>query len=487
MDSIKTQGLYFVDEKGRFRLFNGINIDDKAIGDVFRYDLDEEFFSKYKANGFNLIRLAITWANIEPEMEKYSESYLFSIDKIFRLAEKYGVYILLDMHQDLYSGYEGVGDGDGAPPWACVMDGNKPRASRLVWAEAYIFGKWVHSCFDHFWYNDLVAGRGLQDRFADMWKMLAERYGNSPALFGFDLLNEPFPGSYGQKIFFRLVASGARQIITSKKIRRVDLISALIKKDSKKLLDSFPGSVVRDIVGKCDEISGKFDRDYYSPFLNRVSAAIREVTKNGILMIEQPYFCNTGIRLGAQPITVNGEREPLQCYGPHSYDLTVDTPLYQYANADRVKAFFNEMRNAQMRLQVPAIVGEWGGCSNNKDTSWFPHANELLDYFDENKWGQLYWDYHGDDLDAPLMDMLSRTYPVAVNGTDVNYYRSDDKKKFTLNYISKEQGETLIYAHKPCKIETNGYITVTEEYKNGSSLISVTAGKGENFVILKFD
>ena len=49
----------------------------------------------------NLIRLAMQWANIEPEPGCYSERYLASIDGIFRLAEQYGVYILLDSHQDL--------------------------------------------------------------------------------------------------------------------------------------------------------------------------------------------------------------------------------------------------------------------------------------------------------------------------------------------------------------------------------------------------
>ena len=88
MNKILTEGLVFVDDKNRQRIFNGMNIDDKEIGDSFRYNLDEEFFSKYRANGFNLIRLAVQWANIEPKMGKYSESYLASMDEIFRLAEK---------------------------------------------------------------------------------------------------------------------------------------------------------------------------------------------------------------------------------------------------------------------------------------------------------------------------------------------------------------------------------------------------------------
>lgn len=144
MNKIGTAGLHFTDELGRIRFFNGMNIDDKTEGDVFRYPLDDAFFKAYSENGFNLIRLAVQWANIEPQSGHYSESYLKSLDDIFRTAEKYNVYILLDMHQDLYSGFKGIGGGDGAPEWACLTDGSAPKPYKFVWAEAYVFGKWVN-------------------------------------------------------------------------------------------------------------------------------------------------------------------------------------------------------------------------------------------------------------------------------------------------------------------------------------------------------
>ena len=486
MDRIITKELHFADEYGRVRIFNGMNIDDKLIGDTFRYELDETFFQKYVSYGLNLIRLAVQWANIEPRPGAYSESYLKSVDRIFELAEKYGVYILLDMHQDLYSGFGGVGGGDGAPDWACLTDGKKPKPYKFVWAEAYVFGKWVHNCFDHFWNNDPVFGKGLQDRYAELWRMMAKRYGNSPALFGYDLLNEPAPGSGAKKMVSALVKSGVRQFFTSKKIKRSRIFGALVKRDPKQLLDNIPGAIIRDIVKAVDPLEKAFDERYYGPFLNKTASAIREVTPNGILMIEQPFLCNGGVKLSVDPITVGGKREPLQCFGPHAYDMTVDTPLYQYANADRVKAFFNEMRSSQLRLGVPAVVGEWGGCSNNKDVSWFPHANELLDYFDSNQWGQLYWDYHGDDMDAPLMDMLSRPYPVAVAGDIIRYGRTPDKTVFELCYRAQTAHETLVYAHAPCTVECDGDVRTVAQYANGANLIGITSAPGEHTVKLRF-
>ncbi len=486
MEKILTQQLRFLDEKGRERIFNGMNIDDKLIdSESFRYNLNEEFFKKYKAFGFDIIRLAITWQNLEPKMGKYNEKYLKSIDDIFALAEKYGVYILIDMHQDIYSGNDGKSVGDGAPSWAAMTDGAKPRMPVFVWADGYFFGRWVHNSFDHFWNNDYYRGVGLQDRYCELWKMLAGRYGDSPALFGFDLMNEPFPGSMSRRMFLKLVGNVAKAVMFNEKIDRKTMLSSLLKRDTAGMLNCIKGNVIRDVMQHIDDLEAEFDIKKYSPFLNKTTAAIREVTDNGIIMMEQCYLCNNGIKQSAPPITVNGKREELQCFGPHAYDIMVDTPLYKYANADRVKAFFTEMRNTQLRLNVPCIVGEWGGCSDNKDTSWFPHAYELLDFFDEQHWGQLYWDYHGDDLDSPLMTMLSRTHPVAVAGEIVSYGFNKKENAFTLSFKAEKKGESIIYVHKPFTAECDLKFKVLEEYESGASLISFKTDAGEHSIKLK--
>ena len=487
MEKIITSQLRFVDESGRTRLFNGMNIDDKHLDrKEFYYKLDEEFFKKYRSFGFDFIRLAVTWQNLEPEMGKYNEEYLESIDRIFENAEKYGVYILLDMHQDIYSANGGKSCGDGAPEWAAITDGAKPRMPIFVWADGYFFGRWVHNSFDHFWNNDPVNGVGIQDRYCDLWRMLAKRYGDKAALFGFDLMNEPFPGSESKKMFAKLVGNVAKNILFNKKIDRKRMLKSAVKRSTPDILDCVGGDVIRDIMVNIDPLEARFDYNKYSPFLNKTTAAIREVTNNGIIMMEQSYICNTGIKQSAPPISVNGKREPLQCFGPHAYDFAVDTPLYKYANADRVKAFFTEMRNTQLRLNVPVVVGEWGGCSNNKDTSWFPHAFELLDFFDEMQWGQAYWDYHGDDLDSPLMTMLSRTHPVAVAGSIIRYGFNRKDGTFTLEYNADKKGETVVYVHAPFTAEGLEY-SVIEEFESGAAFISVPAKEGKNTVILKVE
>lgn len=146
-------------------------------------------------------------------MGNINEPYLQSIDDIFRRAEKWGVYIFLDLHQDLYGSYDKGGCGDGAPKWAYLSEPYEPKLAKFVWAEGYFWGKAVHRAFDSFWENKPVEGHGIQDRFADLWLILSKRYGSSPALLGFDLLNEPFPGTSGGKIFKKLISSLVRNIL----------------------------------------------------------------------------------------------------------------------------------------------------------------------------------------------------------------------------------------------------------------------------------
>ena len=97
------------------------------------------------------------------------------------------------MHQDLY-GQAAFYGGNGAPDWACVTDKIRISAKPpLVWAAGYFWGKGVHRAFDHFWNNDAVYGKGLQDHFAEMWAMLAERYGGKPAFLGMISSTSPTP------------------------------------------------------------------------------------------------------------------------------------------------------------------------------------------------------------------------------------------------------------------------------------------------------
>ncbi|MCL2195831.1 MAG: hypothetical protein FWB76_07780, partial [Oscillospiraceae bacterium] len=101
MDHIKVQGMRFVDDQGRERIFHGVNLKSKHDGSNLDW-LDEEFFRRGAALGQRMLRLGIPWALFEPQPGQYNEELLQKIDGIFDLAAKYGWRIFLDMHQDIW-------------------------------------------------------------------------------------------------------------------------------------------------------------------------------------------------------------------------------------------------------------------------------------------------------------------------------------------------------------------------------------------------
>jgi len=463
MDQIKVRGRRFVDSLGRERVFHGINF---PMGKTDPPTLEEPFFAKCKDLGFNMLRLGPCWSKLEPLPGQYDEDYLKIIDNIFDLSAKYGIYVFLDMHQDLWSDF-GVNVGDGAPAWATLDDGYGYSKPIKIWGEGYFWGKGIHRAFDHFWNNDPVFGKGLQEHYADLWRMLARRYGDHPAFFGFDFLNEPHPGTPGGRMFRTLVAKLVRVLACAPGAAQARAVRALCGKNPHEALDILDADVMRRVSHAAEGLVRRFDREHYEPFIARMTGAVREATPNGVIMMEHNYFCNIGIPFSAK--FPAGEAQV--CYSPHGYDFTVDGPLYNYASSERAGYIFGEARRAQQRLQVPVLAGEWGSHGTLKDKEkqyeWFRHMEFLMDLFDGYGWSNTYWAYwHGLFNYGNFMAVLSRPYPVAVNGT---------LEKFKVCPSAKLC--TLWYTPSPAPLSSP-----TEIYLPGG-FESVDAGEGAKFAM----
>jgi len=435
MQKISVQGMRLVDEQGREHILRGVNLkcDENVEKKITPLDklgwLDEEFFRHSKALGFRLLRLGIQWSYYEPEPGQYDEAILQEVDRIFDMAARTGMYIFFDMHQDLYAAFED-GVGNGAPAWACLTNGYKRGKTRKVWAEGYFWDKAVHACFENFWNNATVpaTSKGLQDHYAELWQMLARRYGDSPALFGFDLMNEPHPGKLGGEIFRALVKKGLRVFAVSPTVKRIRFLKALLKKDGYMLDHAMNEASMRKITGaKATKLTREFETKLYAPFVARMSKAIREITPNGLIIVEQNYFANLGI----VPSFVLPEGEQV-LYTPHAYDFTVDTPAYEFASSERAGFMYDQYRIAQEHQGIPALVGEWGG--GGEGESFFPHIKFLMDKFDSYNWGNTYFTYQDGFYDKPIIRVISRPFPMAVNGVLKCFHVMEEKNIFLMKY-----------------------------------------------------
>ena len=490
MERMNIDGKRFIDEHGRHRIFNGVNYTDKS-GLKFCYINANEYtelsLRKLSECGFNVIRLGVTWEAIEPEPCKYNEEYIDKIVNFMDVCHKYGMYVFIDMHQDLYGP---AGGSDGAPEWASLTDGAKLKKNKLVWATGYFWGKVVHNCFDNFWANKEVNGIGLQTYFINMWKHIAERVKDHPALFGFDLFNEPFPGSDGGKMFRTLIMSLAKTILTDKRCPKMKMLKCLLKKDMPGVLEPFEDpDLFRKVTRAGLPLEKKFDEGVYSDFINRLSKGIREITDNGIIIVESCYYTNISIPFSMPAVNYDGKREEKLCYSPHGYDLMVDTPAYDFPSDARVQTIFDEKKNTQEAWNVPVIVGEWGSYSESEN--YFKHIDFLLDYFDQNQWSQAYYTFFMSMYvyDQPILEHLTRPYPIAVCGDIVKYRHDRENNSFMLEFNQDREYDvpTVVFAHKEIEsIETDGEYKIFPLGETGRSHIELKTGIGSHKIKVNF-
>jgi endoglycosylceramidase len=168
-------------------------------------------FAQLRALGFDAIRLVLNWSQLEPTPGTYSATYLARVKQVVGWASRQGIYVILDMHQDQYSRYiipgkpptlpsgcTSSGGSDGAPAWAVFTDGKPACAlfgeSDLNPAEG--------AAFYNFWHNHPVPGpqgaapgRGLQDHYIGALVALAKEFENNSTVLGYEVMNEPQPGS----------------------------------------------------------------------------------------------------------------------------------------------------------------------------------------------------------------------------------------------------------------------------------------------------
>lgn len=57
------------------------------------------------ARGISVVRLVVNWSKLEPQRGAISEAYLDEIDEAVSNAAAYGIYTVIDMHQDGFSAF----------------------------------------------------------------------------------------------------------------------------------------------------------------------------------------------------------------------------------------------------------------------------------------------------------------------------------------------------------------------------------------------
>lgn len=121
------------------------------------YFLGEEDIQFIKSCGATVVRLPVNYRHFERDdlPFHYLEKGFARLDQAVRWCEKYGLYVIIDLHA--VQGWQN-------PDWHC----DNPSRQTLFWAQ-----------------------KQFQDRFVALWEEFARRYQGNPTIAGYNVMNEP--------------------------------------------------------------------------------------------------------------------------------------------------------------------------------------------------------------------------------------------------------------------------------------------------------
>jgi endoglycosylceramidase len=429
---ITSTGTWLTNGDGQVVLLHGVNevyklapYEPSASG----FTADDAAF--LAANGFNVVRLGVIWAAVEPEPGVYDTAYLDSIQQTVNMLASHGIYTIIDMHQDLYSASLG---GEGAPEWATQTGGQTNQ--NFGFPGGYYLNPAESAAWDNFWNNSNAAnGIGLEDNYAKTWQTVAGYFSGNSGVIGYDIMNEPFPGS----------------------------------------------SWLPTLLG------GPFFADQQlTPMYNQAAAAIRSVDPSTALYVEpaNPAVSEIPAILGA-PVQLGTITDPNVVLAFHDYcagSATSSICGWLAKQQADTAAAFGKANN------VPVFMDEFGASAAQSDLyAEMDAANQNL-----MSWSE--WAYSGvgdittsgntdseslvynpalpptgSNVNTSSLQVLATPYPQTISGTPIAY--STTNGTFTFNYSTvKADGSGSFAAGSRTTISVP-----TVEYPNGYSVF-VTGG-----------
>ena len=214
---ISQKNSWFLDDCGRVMIFHGLNIMNKKApwyleefycpngkGGI----LGEDWAQFWVENGFNMARVGIMWAGVEPSPGIYDDNYILKIRDMVRMFAKYGIFCTIDWHQDQWT--EAFG-GNSLPAWTAnnyngsvlvpnVCDPN-PDVPNCLFAHGYFANPGLQQIYDNFWNNvpskivNFPVGDtvGVKTRFLNMVAHTIPFFKDEPFILAYETLNELNP------------------------------------------------------------------------------------------------------------------------------------------------------------------------------------------------------------------------------------------------------------------------------------------------------
>lgn len=427
-DRLYAKGRWIYDDNGRVFFLRGFNYSHRSKfpdpddwpemrnQSPFEWDwsswMKRHHFKQMAEWGANTVRLQVMWEAVEPKPDEYNEKYIRNIAQAVDWAKQFDIKVILDFHQNLWSRRFG---GSMAPDWATIKKPDPDEADYSYdpfWGQRYFTWDSVQANFDRFWESD-----DLQNHYAQAWVQVVKAVKDRDNVIGYDLMNEPHPGSGSFNPWF----------------------------ESNELL----------------------------PFYLRVIDRIREVDKERTICLN-PWINVSGNLPSYFP---DVPRENVM-YCPHTYDtLALGGGVYLGKWWENY-AIYPLIMDKGKELNIPVVMGEWGiiRTLDFSDQYIEDHAQLHESYMIS---GSIHWNFNPeapveDHPENPVpsfprhvepdmfsvikkngdtvsfLDSLDRPYPRVVAGTPVDFGWNPESGVFHLTYRHREgvKGPTKVYIPK---------------------------------------
>jgi endoglycosylceramidase len=387
-------------------LVSGVNLVNKLApytpaADGFD-DADAAFLAD---NGLDAVRVGVLWEAVEPEPGVFDDSYLASIKSTVDDLAGHGVVSLLDFHQDMYNE---AFQGEGEPAWA-IDDDDVPAIPQAGFPGNYFLNPALQVTYDHFFANASVDGGGLENWYAGMVQHVAGYFDGDSGVLGYDLFNEPSPGSALATCF--TPALGCPELDTG--------------------------------------LTG---------FYTKVDQAVRQVNTSALLFGE-PWM---SFDVGA-PSSLGSTGDPEQGFSFHDYcpsddlstEFDVTCPPFNdavFANADAVSAntgdalLLTEFGATDDPSVLSGVVADaeqarvgwldWAFCDCGDPTTSSSQDGLVTDPADAPT---------GSNVDTAMLGALAVPHPELVAGTPGDYGYDPSTGTFTLTYSTERASGTAAF------------------------------------------
>ena len=394
---------FITDDAGGAIILRGVNVMNATKSDPNRLAEIGPDDANRIANdwGMNFVRLLILWDALEPTEGTFSSSYLDGVQARVDLLAKAGIHVMLDMHQDVYAAEFCC---DGAPAWA-IDDDDAGFTLQSNWGLNYLQPAVVHA-FDNFWAAD-GAHPELQKNYAAAWRAVAARFAGYPGVLGYDLMNEPFPGS------------------------DFDAFEAISR------LEAPDGGT-----------SHLFDDQKLGPFYQTVIDSIRQVDPDGWIFLEPRYAAPANGSPSYLPKLDDPRAGPPRlASAPHLYSSAASIQN-QYTTDDMTVPSWEAARTAeQAAWPAPLLMGEWGTAFSMQGATQY--ADDILAMADRMRASWAYWSYDPGAAgswglfdpttlaDNPAVSIVIRPYPRRVAGYPESWSFDTASGQFDLVFASR--------------------------------------------------